>query len=249
MAPASSWLLRPSRSWLGSGRRLAARCEPSRSRASLAMNGTRSFSPDGGQIAFAWDGEKRDNEDIYVKVIGTEVPLRLTTNPAADRHPAWSLDGRYIAFLRCSVDGGGLFVVPALGGPERQIHWRSTSLGICASGASWSPDGQFLAIADTDESEITWSIFILSLETLKKRKLTSPPPGAHGDFAPAFSPDGRTIAFNRMSPAGGIYVVPTAGGDPRRVTVEQYYWFGASRLDPHRTRADFLVQRRRPWKQ
>ncbi len=183
-----------------------------------------SFSPDGGQIAFAWDGEKRDNEDIYVKVIGTEVPLRLTTNPAADRHPVWSLDGRYIAFLRCSADGGGLFVVPALGGPERQIHRRSTSLGICASGASWSPDGQFLAIADTDESEITWSIFILSLETLKKRKLTSPPPGAHGDFAPAFSPDGRTIAFNRMSPAGGIYVVPTSGGDPRRVTVEQYYW-------------------------
>jgi len=183
-----------------------------------------SFSPDGGRIAFAWDGEKRDNEDIYVKVIGTEVPLRLTSNPAADRYPAWSPDGRHISFLRCSPEGGGLFVVPALGGPERQIYWRSASFGICVSGASWSSDGQFLAIADTVESEVTSSIFILSLETLKKRKLTSPPLDAHGDFAPAFSPDGRTIAFNRMGPTGGIYIVPTAGGDPRRVTVEQYDW-------------------------
>ena len=109
-----------------------------------------SFSPDGGQIAFVWDGEKGDNEDIYVKVIGTEVPLRLTTNPAPDRYPVWSPDGRQIAFARASTKGSELFVMPALGGPERKIQSRSSSLDHCSGMMSWSPDGQLLAIADRE---------------------------------------------------------------------------------------------------
>ena len=64
------------------------------------------FSPDGGQIAFAWDGEKQDNSDIYVKVIGEPAALRLTTDPGFDGYPAWSPDGRQIAFASTRGDGG-----------------------------------------------------------------------------------------------------------------------------------------------
>src|SRR4029453_258549 len=52
------------------------------------------FSPDGKQIAFVWDGPQGDNLDIYVKLIGSETPLRLTANPMPDTKPAWSPDGR-----------------------------------------------------------------------------------------------------------------------------------------------------------
>jgi Tol biopolymer transport system component/DNA-binding winged helix-turn-helix (wHTH) protein len=176
-----------------------------------------SFSPDGNQIAFAWDGENGDNQDIYIKVVGAAVPLRLTTHPAADQKPVWSSDGRHIAFVRLSEEGGGLFMIPALGGPERKIgsmipehEW--------AAGPSWSPDGKLLAFSEKDEPRAPLSIFLASIEGLDKRKLTSPPAGSVGDCAPAISPDGRTVAFNRVSAAGGIFLVPVAGGEPTRVT-------------------------------
>jgi Tol biopolymer transport system component/DNA-binding winged helix-turn-helix (wHTH) protein len=183
-----------------------------------------SFSPDGDRIAFAWTGEKGDNEDIYVKVVGTERPFQLTTNPAAEQYPAWSPDGRRIAFFRASAVGSELVVIPALGGAERTILSRSSSLKDCNC-MSWSPDGQLLAIADREADKTVCKIFLLSLETLQKRQLTSPPEGHYGsgDYAPVFSPDGRTVAFNRQTSEGaGIHVVPAGGGDVTRVTTEEY---------------------------
>ena len=44
-----------------------------------------SFSPDGSQVAYSWNGEKEDNYDVYVKLIDTPGRLRLTTSPAEDR--------------------------------------------------------------------------------------------------------------------------------------------------------------------
>ena len=46
-----------------------------------------SFSPDGNHVAFTWDGPKQDNTDIYVQMIGSGSPLRLTTDPRSDYNP------------------------------------------------------------------------------------------------------------------------------------------------------------------
>jgi DNA-binding winged helix-turn-helix (wHTH) protein len=67
------------------------------------------FSPDGAQMAFAWDGPQEENYDIYVKLVGAGEPLRLTTNPASDLNPVWSPDGRYIAFTR-EGEGSGVYL-------------------------------------------------------------------------------------------------------------------------------------------
>lgn len=176
-----------------------------------------SFSPDGNQLAFAWDGGG-DNTDIYVKLIGAGAPLRLTTNPAEDSRPAWSPDGRYIAFTRYQGEENQIMLVPALGGAERKIG-RAT---INTSGLAWSPDGKFLVTTDQGSPQSRFSLFQISIETLEKRNLTSPPPN-FGDSQAAFSPDGRLLAFVRMSNLtnAAIYLLPMAGGEPKQLIADQ----------------------------
>ena len=89
------------------------------------------WSPDGRSIAYASD--RAGNSDIWVQGVAGGEPVQLTRSAAQDTEPSWSPDGRSIVF-RSDREGGGLFVVPAFGGPERQL----TSVGWHPQ---WTPDG------------------------------------------------------------------------------------------------------------
>jgi Tol biopolymer transport system component/serine/threonine protein kinase len=187
------------------------------------------FSPDGKALAFAWDGEDRHNTDIYVKLVGAGTPLRITTDPGYDYDPVWSPDGRYIAFYRNSGPKKAIFLVPALGGPERKLGERAVSF----PGLAWSPNGKFLAIVDTGSPEMSSSIYLLSLETGERQRLTSPPTGSVGDLHVAFSPDGDTLAFVRYRGAsvGDIHLLRmksdgTPRGAPTRLTFDEQFIAG-----------------------
>lgn len=186
------------------------------------------FSPDGKQVAFAWTGERDDNFDIYVKLIGVGEPLRLTSNRAREMSPTWSPDGRYIAFLRGTGEGKGFYLVPALGGAERKLSdaYGWTQGGVMSQAVAWSPDGKTLALVDKVDENEPWRIYLLSLETGERRKFTTAPTQTDGDTTVAFSPDGRTLAFVRSHNLvgdiyynpGDIYLAPVAGGEPVRLT-------------------------------
>ena len=179
------------------------------------------LSPDGNQIAFAWGGEKGDNADIYVKSINAERPLRITSDPALDLEPAWSPDGQRICFVRYEHDTGKftILVTSALGtAPERMLF----AVTHMPANLTWSPDGKFIATSDAPPGSKASSIVLFSLETGEKRNLTKPPNHYWADSMPAISPDGKSIAFVRENTpiTGDIYVVPTTGGEPRRITYD-----------------------------
>jgi len=89
------------------------------------------FSPDGKFIAYASD--RTGNFDIWVQPLSGGDPVQVSKSPADDTQPAWSPDGTTLVF-RSERGSGGLFLVPAFGGAERQL----TSFG---SHPMWSVDG------------------------------------------------------------------------------------------------------------
>ena len=170
------------------------------------------FSPDGSQVAFTWDGEDQNNLDIYVKAIGSEQPLRLTSDPARDGSPAWSPDGTRIAFLRDKPGGGSeVRLVPPTGGRERRLAEVGSHCGTAGSRglstvASWRSWIDPRPGNPSDSS--CWTV-----ESGVKERLTSPPSVAEfGDNLPAFSPDGRTVAFKRTLAKARHSCSPRSGG-------------------------------------
>jgi Tol biopolymer transport system component len=94
--------------------------------------------------------------------------------------------------------------MPALGGQERKLGEVSIpdTTWVPSPYISWTPDSQSLVVTDHPSAERPTALFLLSARTGEKRQLTFPPGGVMGDYCPAVSPDGKTLAFNRENAAG-----------------------------------------------
>jgi len=195
---------------------------------------TPSLSSDGQHLAFAWNGGSGPAFSIYVKLVGTEDLLRLTKRESSiDFNPVWSPDGRYIAFCRILEGETGIYIIPALGGVERRVrgtYWQENEFKQIFwffGRLSWSPDGKYLAYSDhANVDESATSIFLLSLDSPDIRRLTFPRTSI-GDYNPAFSSDGQTLAWNRTSQDGtSIYTMALSGGDEQRLISGQQFGWG-----------------------
>jgi Tol biopolymer transport system component len=180
------------------------------------VEGPPSLSPDGNQVAFERLG------DIFVKQVDSEATVQLTTTDGREYAPAWSPDGRQIAFTR---EGQGIFVISPLGGGARKV--ADLRAPLLLKTMAWTPDGAALVISEMT-SPVCASLFVVSIRTGAKTRLTWPPEPSIGDGWPAVSPDGTAVAFARYSQdtAANLYVVPLAGGQPRQLTSDSASIFG-----------------------
>ena len=154
------------------------------------------FSPDGGSVAFVSD--RGGQSDLWVSLVSAGSLVRITNDPNLKTRPRWSPDGARIAYGR--LNGSGLWdiwVVPALGGTPRRILPEATD-------PAWSPEGRRLAYANRATNGIWMSDAIGG----NARAVTQPEAGLlHAQ--PAFSRDGRQIAFVRRmtGPYGELVLV------------------------------------------
>jgi Tol biopolymer transport system component/DNA-binding winged helix-turn-helix (wHTH) protein len=181
------------------------------------------FSPDGSRIAFAWNGEPGNGGkgfDLYVKAIGSETLLRLTRHPSQSISAAWSPDGTEIAFHRMSGADSGLYVVPALGGPEKKL--RSTRIPWeDFPTISWSPDGRSIAFSDWLPSDTHTAIYLLSPATGDTERIPNTS-NCVGQVQPAFSHSGDRLAYWCLTGKdSALLSLPLQGGKPKIVTVSQ----------------------------
>jgi len=182
-----------------------------------------SFSPDGNQIAFAWTGsESVGTFDLYVKVVGTDSPVKFTNNPAAALTPAWSPDGRFIAFSRFKISSpsdSGIFLMPAAGGAERKLAELRFAKHIFDGGLAWTPDSQFLIYPLPGDTEFNSRFTLLNVQTREQRTLPKPDSRCASVGFAQFSPDGRTLASACMVDfgLGELFVQAWPSGTPRKI--------------------------------
>ena len=183
------------------------------------------FSFDGRRLAL--DNREGKNLDVWVYEWERDTLSRLTFDPGEDIYPVWTPDGGRIAFssTRAEQATRNLYWHRADGTGEAE---RLTESKNPQYPTSWHPSGKFLAFQETNQ-QTSWDILILPLtgdeaSGWKPGKPTVFLNGPFGELLPAFSPDGRWLAYQsnesgrnevyaRPFPGpGGKWQVSTAGG-------------------------------------
>ena len=188
-----------------------------------------SFSPDGEQVAFSWNGANEDNFDVYVTMVGSADVQRLTSEPGFDGDPKWDPNGKRIAFVRQSPgDGSGrIYMTSPIGGSKLKLS-EFPVINIDPARISkiaWSPGSRFLAASRTAEPAQPGGIYLVPVDGGTPRPLTQAiAPAIH--WSPAFSPDGRQLAYVSCAGFGcDVYVLQldanfAPAGNPVRRTVQ-----------------------------
>jgi eukaryotic-like serine/threonine-protein kinase len=169
------------------------------------------LSPDGKE--FAYTGDAAGNDDIYWQKVGAGNPRNLTAGCQEDDcHPAFSPDGRRIAF-RSERDGGGIYIMDVTGENVRRVTKRGYH-------PAWSPDGKKLAVST---EKIDWPTRFFGPSTIRVVEIDSGDSReicGKNSMQPSWSPHGHRIVYWSFKGGRSIWTVPAEGGEPALVTSE-----------------------------
>ena len=172
------------------------------------------------RIAYVTETAGQEGEVAYALNVADSDggnPVVLRTSPDPIMSPAWSPDGRWLAYV--SFEGGSsrIMVQELATGLRREL----TAFPGINGAPAFSPDGRRLAL--TLSRDGSPDIYVLTLESGELRRLTS---GPGIDTEPAWSPDGRTLVFTSDRSGGRpqLFRISAAGGGaPERLTFDGRY--------------------------
>ncbi len=144
-------------------------------------------------------------ETITITVTGA-IARRLTTHRRGDSQPAWSPDGKFIAFKSTRDDSDGdIFLMTSDG--DNLLNLTKNDVG--DSQPAWSPDGKFIAFVRSGD------IFLMTPAGSNLQNLTN---SGVGESQPAWSPDGKFIAFVRNGRNRDIFLMEANGSNLQNLT-------------------------------
>lgn len=180
------------------------------------------WSPDGSKIVFV---STRDGDsEIYVMDADGSTATRLTSHPGFDTEPKWSPDGTRIAYTSVEEHNSEIYIMGSDG--SNPVNWTNHPYG--DGTAAWSPDGSKIAFVSQRGGEAPLHVAEVD-GSGTQTGVTSL--GIWGG-SPAWSPDGQHIAYAAISEestgAAGppfsnvdLFIVPSVGGSPRRLTYDK----------------------------
>ncbi|MDD9973898.1 MAG: hypothetical protein OXU27_07830 [Candidatus Poribacteria bacterium] len=182
------------------------------------------WSPTGEHIAFVSERDHKGLYDIYLMDADGQNIRRAFDELDYRTAPSWSPDGKKIAYHTYSPVPDWAVYFNAIDGGTAE---RVTEVGIYPSGfPAWSPDGTEIAFGSVKPRGapkpgvlIEWHIWTVNLQTRKKEMLPLKIEGGDPRY-PAWSPDGRKLAFSWWSRGGkkaGVYTVRRKEKSPKEI--------------------------------
>jgi TolB protein len=173
----------------------------------LALTGEHGFF--GNRIAAV--GSRSGNKEIYVMDMDGNGVHSVTRNGSINLSPAWSPDGRHIAWTSFKRGNPDLFAKELASGRTRVLSNRP---GI-NTGAAYSPDGRRIALARSTGGDSD----VYVIDAFTGQEVSRVTRGGGIDVAPNYSPDGAEIAFSSERSGGSqVFVADLSTGQARRIT-------------------------------
>ncbi len=181
---------------------------------SHSVNDSPTLSPDGKEMVFS--SVVAGKEQLFRRTLDGSRITQLTRDAADHEDPAWSPDGKHIAYVLVREGLEQIHLMSPDGGPDEPL----TPADVKTIHPNWHPDGRLLAYCTDDDlkppKKNPAEIYSIDIATKKITKLID---GGVNTY-PAWSPDGKKLAFRRMvgETNSEVFLANSDGSDAHNLT-------------------------------